>query len=128
MPTGSSFDSFTQGTIDLIFSQVNAVKRRQFQGKSAYDMFSFVYSRELAEALATARRNAYSVIVISNSCDVRPKTSGTHLVTSKENKSAHGFGLKSVRKTLRKYNGDYEWTYDANRCMFVVTAMIGSHL
>ena len=51
MPTGSSIDSFTQGTIDLIFSHVNAVKRRQFQGKSAYDMFSFVYSRELAEAL-----------------------------------------------------------------------------
>ena len=65
-------------------------------------------SREKRVSLATARRNAYSVIVISNSCDAQPKTSGTHLVTSKENKSAHGFGLKSVRKTLRKYNGDYE--------------------
>ena len=84
-------------------------------------------SREKRVSLATARRNAYSVIVISNSCDAQPKTSGTHLVTSKENKSAHGFGLKSVRKTLRKYNGDYEWTYDANRCLFVVTAMVGSH-
>ena len=84
-------------------------------------------TREKRVSLATARRNAYSVIVISNSCDTQPKTSGTHLVTSKENKSAHGFGLKSVRKTLRKYNGDYEWMYDADRCMFVVTAMIGSH-
>lgn len=51
VPTGSSFDHFTQKTVDLIFSHVNAVKRRQFHGKSAYDMFSFVYSRELAEAL-----------------------------------------------------------------------------
>ena len=51
VPSGSSFDSFTQETVNLIFSHVNAVKRRQFQGKSAYDMFSFVYSRELAEAL-----------------------------------------------------------------------------
>lgn len=51
VPTGSSFDNFTQETVDLIFSHVNAVKRRQFQGKSAYDMFSFVYSIELAEAL-----------------------------------------------------------------------------
>ena len=51
VPSGSSFDNFTQETVNLIFSHVNAVKRRQFHGKSAYDMFSFVYSRELAEAL-----------------------------------------------------------------------------
>ena len=49
--TGTSFDDFTQETVNLIFSHVNAVKRKQFNGKSAYDMFSFYYSENLASAL-----------------------------------------------------------------------------
>lgn len=49
--TGTSFDDFTQETVNLIFSHVNAVKRKQFNGKSAYDMFSFYYSELLASAL-----------------------------------------------------------------------------
>ena len=49
--TGTSFDDFTQETVNLIFSHVNSVKRKQFNGKSAYDMFSFYYSEVLASAL-----------------------------------------------------------------------------
>lgn len=51
VPSGTSFDVFTQETVNMIFSHVNAVKRKQFNGKSAYDMFTFAYSVELAEAL-----------------------------------------------------------------------------
>lgn len=50
-PTGTSFDDWTQENVDLIFSHINAVKRKQFNGKSSYDMFSFAYSKELASAL-----------------------------------------------------------------------------
>ena len=51
VPKGSSFDSFTQDTVNLIFSHVNSVKRKQFNGKSAFQMFSFLYSPELAHTL-----------------------------------------------------------------------------
>ncbi len=51
VPKGESFDNFTQDTVNLIFSHVNAVKRKQFNGKSAYDMFCFTYSPELATSL-----------------------------------------------------------------------------
>ena len=34
----------------MIFSHINAVKRKQFNGKSAYDLFTFSYSKELADA------------------------------------------------------------------------------
>ncbi|MDO4837100.1 MAG: IS30 family transposase [Clostridia bacterium] len=51
VPTGSSFDGFTQETVNLIFSHVNGVLRNKFHGKSAYDMFCFTYSAELAHAL-----------------------------------------------------------------------------
>ena len=54
VPSGSSFDNFTQDTVNLIFSHVNAVKRKQFIGKSAYDMFTFTYSARLASVLGIA--------------------------------------------------------------------------
>ncbi len=50
-PQGSSFDNFTQETVNKIFSHVNSVKRKQFNGKSSYEMFTFTYSIELATAL-----------------------------------------------------------------------------
>ena len=51
VPKGSSFDDFSQEKVDLIFSHVNAVKRKQFNGKSAYDVFTFYYSEILANVL-----------------------------------------------------------------------------
>ena len=51
VPKGSSFDDFDQDTVNLIFSHVNGVKRKQFNGKSAYEMFCFTYSAELAHIL-----------------------------------------------------------------------------
>ena len=60
--TGASFDEFTQETVNLIFSHVNAVKRKQFNGKSAYDMFSFYYSEVLASALGISFVPAHEVI------------------------------------------------------------------
>lgn len=60
--TGTSFDNFTQETVNLIFSHINAVKRKQFNGKSAYDMFSFYYSEILASALGISFIPATEVI------------------------------------------------------------------
>lgn len=60
--TGTSFDSFTQENVNLIFSHINAVKRKQFNGKSAYEMFTFTYSNQLAETLGISFVPAKSVI------------------------------------------------------------------
>jgi len=43
VPRGSSFDKFTQDTVNLIFSHINGVKRKVFNGKSPYEMFAFIY-------------------------------------------------------------------------------------
>lgn len=55
VPKGSSFDDFSQDTVNLIFSHVNSVKRNLFHGKSAYDMFTFLFSEDLAYALGIQR-------------------------------------------------------------------------
>ena len=62
VPSGSSFENFTQETVNLIFSHVNAVKRKQFNGKSAYDMFSFTYSPFLASLLGIEFVNPTDVV------------------------------------------------------------------
>ena len=62
VPPGSSFDDFSQETVNLIFSHVNAVKRKQFNGKSAYDLFSFTYSGALAPALGISFIDPKNVI------------------------------------------------------------------
>lgn len=62
VPPGTSFDNFTQETVSMIFSHVNAVKRKNFNGKSAYDLFTFAFSSELAEAFGISYIKAEDVI------------------------------------------------------------------
>lgn len=62
VPTGTSFNKFTQDTVNLIFSHVNSVKRKQFNGKSAYEMFAFSYSEELANALGIYKIDPKQVV------------------------------------------------------------------
>ena len=81
-------------------------------------------STEKTVSLNTVHRNSYSVIVLSNSCENPPKQIGNRLVSTKPDVSVHGFGLKSVEKAIRKYQGDYEWEYDPNHKLFTVTIMI----
>lgn len=51
LPKGSSFDSLTQNDVDLIFSHINGVLRKELHGKSAFDVFAYLYSEKLAAAL-----------------------------------------------------------------------------
>ena len=55
VPKGSSFDDFSQDTVDLIFSHVNSVSRPLYGGKSAFDMMAFLYSSDLIECLGILR-------------------------------------------------------------------------
>lgn len=76
-------------------------------------------------SLATARRNHYSILVLTNSCSTAPDVRDGRLVTSKPDRHLHGFGLTSVEKVLGKYQGDYEWAFSPEEMSFTVTVMIG---
>ena len=47
VPKGSSFDSFSQDTVDLIFSHINSVKRKSLNGRTPYEVFSFLFGDDL---------------------------------------------------------------------------------
>lgn len=81
-------------------------------------------SAEKNISLETDVRNSYNVITISNSCDSVPEINGSVLISTKKDSKLHGFGLKSVGKTLEKYHGDFDWSYSQECRRFNVTAIV----
>lgn len=75
-------------------------------------------------SIATAIRNSFYVIVLENSCDIPPILNEGRLISTKTDGMPHGFGLKSVSKTLKKYHGDFDWEYDEINNIFSVTVML----
>lgn len=56
--------------------------------------------------------SSYHKITVINSCDNEPNSEKGKLITTKKNKDIHGFGTKSIRKIVKKYNGELQWEYD----------------
>ena len=65
------------------------------------------------------RKSAMLYITISNSIKDRPAEQEGKLITNKENHQLHGYGIKSVQKIVRKYEG--EFSYQVHENEFVVT-------
>jgi len=62
VPKGESFDHFTQKTVNLIFSHVNSGKRKSLNGKTPYEMFSFMFGDNVASLLGINAIPAADVI------------------------------------------------------------------
>ena len=70
-------------------------------------------------------RNNYSVIIISNSCDISPQyDEEKNLITTKEQKNIHGIGIKSVKKAVKKLDGAMDIEYDEQKRQFTVTVIL----
>lgn len=59
----------------------------------------------------TTSCNSYHKIIAINSCDNEPRSEKGKLITTKRNKDVHGFGTKSIRKIVNKYDGEFQWEY-----------------
>lgn len=51
VPQGSSFDAFTQDTVNRIFSHINSVKRKSLNGRTPFQVFSFLHGNEFPALL-----------------------------------------------------------------------------
>lgn len=60
-------------------------------------------------------------IDLSNSCDTAPILKDNKLISTKQKEGLHGYGFKSVTKSINKYNGDIEWYYDEYEKIFSVS-------
>lgn len=62
--------------------------------------------------LSLNRTNGFDVLTCTNSSDTKPKTVHGDLRTTKKGGGLHGLGIRSVRRIVKKYKGDFEWSYD----------------
>ena len=80
-------------------------------------------------SIVTNYRNNFSIIVITNSCGIQPEFSSSgELKTTKENPKLHGFGIKSVKNALKKYDGDLSLEYDGKSGEFIATVMLDARI
>jgi IS30 family transposase len=62
VPKGQSFDGFTQDTVNMIFSHVNSTARKVLNGKTPYEMFTFMYGEAVAALLGIVAVPAVEVV------------------------------------------------------------------
>ncbi len=65
-----------------------------------------------------SKNKVFVVISIQNSCDCKPKIVNHKLVTRKPNKLAHGIGMLSIEKSIKKYHGTMDYYYDEEQRIF----------
>lgn len=73
--------------------------------------------------IKTNKVNTYDSLIVTNSCDTPPDADNNELRTTKKDKKVHGLGIKSVLKTLKKYDGDLEWEYNDKSKEFITTVI-----
>lgn len=66
----------------------------------------------------------FEVIKIENSCERSPSISNKKLLTSKKDKDLHGLGIESIIRTVKKYNGIFDWIYSDKNKIFETTVAI----
>jgi len=62
VPKGEFFDDFTQDMVNQVFSHVNSIKRKKLNGKTPYEMFSFLYGENIPSLLGIFEIPASEVI------------------------------------------------------------------
>ena len=75
-------------------------------------------SEERIVELSIRHINSMDLLSVINSCDTPPQQDGKRLLTSKANKSSHGFGTRIINKHAAMNNGTYEWFYDEKEKKF----------
>lgn len=67
------------------------------------------------------RTGGMVTINVVNTCQGAPALQGHSLVSTKNDKLLHGYGFRSITKSVKKYNGDIEWYYLPERNEFSVS-------
>ncbi len=146
-----SYVKYTNNTIlNIILSQKTkeCSDDIHIQIQSLYEDFAFlseadtvaIFANLLDNAIESCRRSeepyiyvtifrvngSFPAVKIENSADTQPQAVGGKLKTSKANKKMHGIGMKSVYRSLEKYDGMLSWSYDKQRRLFHVTVVFNA--
>ena len=99
----------------------NALQAASLVATSSTNDPSEHYPDPHIEVTATNRKDStlsVSFITVVNSCKTNPFTTTGKLITNKRNSQEHGFGIKSIRKIVEKYNGNIKMYYEESTQTF----------
>lgn len=65
-------------------------------------------------------------ILLKNSCFTSPNIKNGELITTKQNKLIHGFGIKSIKKIVKNYSGYIHYEFNENDMQFLTTLVLKS--
>lgn len=64
--------------------------------------------------------NGFEVLTCVNSCNESPDVIGDYLRTTKQDSGLHGLGTNSMKRIVKKYHGNFEWSYNDTDKEFTV--------
>lgn len=70
--------------------------------------------------LSINKTNGFDVLTCTNSCDIKPRHVGEELESTKTSSGFHGLGVKSIKRIVKKYHGNFEWKYDETKKEFII--------
>ena len=63
VPKGKSFDNLTQENIEEMMNHINSYSRKKLGGKTPYELFCFIYGKEIADKLGIKQINPNEVLL-----------------------------------------------------------------
>lgn len=72
---------------------------------------------------AYLRNQNFIIIRLTNSCDIRPTYKNGELLTNKKS-PFHGIGTKSIKRVVKKYDGDIDMKFNEDEGTFESTIML----
>lgn len=63
----------------------------------------------------------FIVITAENSCSQKPVKRNGELISTKKQSGLHGFGIKSIKRIAKEYNGKVDFDFDDERMIFSIT-------
>ena len=70
--------------------------------------------------LSINKVNGFDILTCLNSCAQKPQVIGKNLKSTKNDSGFHGLGIKSIQNTVKKYHGEFEWSFNEIRNEFTV--------
>ena len=108
--TGITSDDFCTILGNLIDNAIESMDRQHITGMTS-------------PIQVTLRRiNHFLIFQVSNPCSQLPRRKLDFFLSAKRDYQRHGWGLKSVKRTVAKYNGTFSCGIEGDR--FVATAML----
>ncbi|WP_042276585.1 GHKL domain-containing protein [[Clostridium] dakarense] len=68
--------------------------------------------------------NSFIIIKLINSCDEGPMFKLNKFITSKKEDEFHGYGIRNINKSIKRYSGNLDWEYNEKNREFHMVIMI----